>query len=231
MDNKTMNYTNQITTIEEHTRNTFLWMFLGLLLTAGIAYFCATTGLMLQLLIDKPFLCVVLIIAQIGVAISIGARLSNMRPVTAKILYFIYATLMGISFSSLMLIYDLGAIFIAFGISALYFGCLTVIGYTTKYNLMKFGPILMVGLFVLIVAEIIMIIMGLDITTKLMTGIGLVLFTGITIYDTQKMKVLYESNINNETILRKLSIYSAFELYLDFVNIFLYILRLVGSRD
>lgn len=223
--------TNPSTTLAQHTTKTFLWMFIGLLVTAAVAFGMAITGTMLTLLIKVPFLAIVLMIAQIGVAVAFGARLMKMKPITAIILYLTYAVLLGITFSSLMYVYDLGAIFLAFGLTALYFGSLAIIGYTTTIDLTKLGTILGVGLLIFVIAEIILMIMGVDITTKVFTAIGMLLFTGLTAYDVQKMKKLYLSNVHDEVALRKLSIYSAFDLYLDFINIFLYILRLVGSRD
>lgn len=230
-ENETYYYGTPVTTLEKHTRSTFLWMFIGLMVTAATAFTMAYTGWMLNLLLRVPMLSVVLLIAQIGVAIAFGARLTKMAPTTAKILFLAYAVILGITFSSLMYVYDLGAIFLAFGITAVYFGCLAFIGYTTKVDLMKLGSILMTGLLIFIIAEIILMFMGVDTTTKVFTGIGLILFTGITAYDTQKMKVLYQQYIHDENMLKKLSIYSAFDLYLDFINIFLYVLRLVGNRD
>ena len=219
------------TTLAQHTTKTFLWMFIGLLVTAAVAFAMAITGTMLTLLVKVPFLSIVLMIAQIGVAIAFGARLMKMKPATAIILYLTYAVLLGITFSSLMYVYDLGAIFLSFGLTALYFGCLAIIGYTTKIDLTKLGTILGIGLVIFVIAEIILMILGVDITTKVFTAIGMLLFTGLTAYDVQKMKKLYLSSVHDANLLKKLSIYSAFDLYLDFINIFLYILRLVGSRD
>lgn len=215
----------------QHSRNTFIWMFFGLLVTAIVAYGMAKTGLMLTLLVKVPLLSIIITIAQFGVAIAFGARLMKMKPVTAIILYLTYAVLLGITFSSLMYLYDLGAIFISFGLTAIYFGSLALIGTTTDLDLSKLGLICGVGLIVLVIAEIILMIMGVDTTTKVFTAIGMLIFTGLTAYDAQKMKKLYINNMHDHETLKKLSIYSAFDLYLDFINIFLYILRLVGSRD
>ena len=98
-------------------------------------------------------------------------------------------------------------------------------------NLLRFGPILFGSLLALIITEVIMMFMRADTSTMLMSAIGLLIFTGLTAYDAQKMKALYASYEGDEEMLKKLSIYSAFELYLDFINIFLYILRFVGNRD
>ena len=231
LNQESMYYGTPSTTLEQHTRNTFLWMFGGLLVTALVAYFFANTGLMLYFLLEAPFLSIVLLIAQLGIAVAFGARLMKMKSSTAIILYLLYAITLGVTFSSLMYIYDLGSIFFAFGLTAIYFGALALIGYTTKIDLTKLGTICIIGLIVLVIAEIILMLIGVDTTTKIFTAIGMLIFTGLTAYDVQKMKKLYVAHLQDDELLKKLSIYSAFDLYLDFINIFLYVLRLVGNRD
>ena len=136
----------------------------------------------------------------------------------------------GFTFSVFAYAYDVQSIAIAFGITAVYFGSLTVIGYTTKINLMKFGPLLYVSLLVLIVVQVILLFVHAGAETMMFTMIGLLIFTGLTAYDVQKMKVLY-LECQDEEMRERLSVYSALELYLDFINMFLYILRIVGNRD
>lgn len=231
MENEFTYYETPSVTLAQHTRKTFLWMFLGLMVTALVAFGMAKTGLMLTLLVKVPLLSIIILIAQIGVAIAFGARLMKMKPVTATILYFVYAVLLGTSLSSLMYVYELGTIFVAFGLTAIYFAALAIIGYTTSLDLTKLGMICGIGLIILVIAEIILMFVGVDTTTKVFTAIGMIIFTGLTAYDVQKIKTLYATSLADPQTLSKLSIYSAFELYLDFINIFLYILRLVGSRD
>lgn len=220
-----------VTTMQQHSLRTFGWMGVGLTITAVVAFVLGGSNFTLRLLYGFPMLPIILMIAQIGVAIAFGARLSKMHASTAKVLFIAYAVLMGVTFSTLAYVYDLGSIAIAFAITAVYFGSLVFIGMTTKINLMRFGPILMGGLITLIIAEVIMMFMGMDINTMLFSAIGLLLFTAITAYDAQKMKALYTRYENDEVMLSKLAIYSAFDLYLDFINIFLYILRFVGNKD
>lgn len=219
------------TTMQQHSLHTFAWMGVGLAITAVVAFALGASDFTLRLLYSFPMLPMILIIAQIGVAISFAARLSKMRASTAKVLFFSYAILMGVTFSTLAYVYDLGSIAIAFAITAVYFGSLVFIGMTTKMNLLRFGPILMGGLITLIIAEVVMMLFGMDMNTMVFSALGLLLFTAITAYDAQKMKALYKSYENDEVMLSKLSIYSAFDLYLDFINIFLYILRFVGNKD
>jgi len=160
-----------------------------------------------------------------------GARLHKLSTVTAKILFFTYAALLGITLSTLAFAYDLGSISIAFLVSLVYFGSLIVIGTRTKMNLLRFGPLLFGALLTFFIASVVMMLFNIDTNTMVMSFIGLLIFTGLCAYDAQKVKALYFQFEHDETMLKKISIYSAFELYLDFINIFLYILRMLGNRD
>ena len=219
------------TSLQQHAVKTFVWMTIGLLVTAATAFAVFNSDLIYFIYGRGSFLPLVLIIAQFGVVIALGARLTKMSPTSAKVLFLAYSALTGVTFSTLGLAYALADLGIAFLITAVYFGSLVVIGYTTKMNLLRFGPLLFGGLLALIIVEVVMMLMGADTTTMAFSAIGLLLFTGITAYDAQKMKALYASYEGDEEMLKKLSIYSAFELYLDFINIFLYILRFVGKKD
>ena len=219
------------TSMRSAVTRTYLWMLVGVLITGVIAALCSNSLQFQIALYTNPYSSWILLIAQIGVAVAFSARLFKMSMTTARILFLAYAALLGVTCSSLALVYDIASIAFAFILSAGYFLGLTVIGYTTKANLLKFGPILYTGLFVLIIVEVIMMLFGMDTSTMLFTAIGLALFTGITAYDTQKMKVLLQQAQGDEDMTKRVSIYSAFQLYLDFINIFIYIMRIVGSRD
>lgn len=219
-----------ITSMQKHSVRTFAWMTIGLLITAVTAVVVYQSELM-YVIYSNRFMPLIILVAQLGVVVALAARIMKMSPTTAKLTFVGYSILTGITFSTLAVVYPLGTIGVAFGISAVYFGSLVVIGYTTKMNLLRFGPILYGGLLAFIIVEVVMYFLGMDITTMVMSGIGLALFTGITAYDTQKMKALYAQYAHDETMLEKLSIYSALDLYLDFINIFLYILRFVSNKD
>ena len=228
-----MNYENYEfapVTLREHTLKTFLWMFVGLLVTTAVSFVSIQTGLLLHLLIKIPYLAFVFLIAQIAVVLLFNRQLKKLNPTMTLLFYIIYSVIMGISISSIAYVYDLRSIFMAFLICVVYFGLLVFIGYTTKFNLMKLGPILFVGLLALVIVEIAMLIFKMPIDTMIISAISLVLFTGITAYDTQKMKLLYAENVDNQQALKTLAIYSAFQLYLDFINLFLDILRLISKR-
>lgn len=216
--------------LRKYTIRTFSWMGLGLALTFFVAYLVLSTDL-IYLIYGNEIIPYVIFIAQLGVAVAFGARLSKMTVTSARVLFLVYAALLGLTFSSIGLEFDMSTIIFAFLITAIYFVSLIVIGMTTKINLLRFGPILIGGLITLIIVEVIMMLMNASIDTMLFSAIGLILFTGLTAYDAQKMSMLYYQNEGNPEVLKTLSIYSAFELYLDFINIFLYILRFLRDND
>lgn len=218
-------------TLKHNVSMTFVWMALGVAVSGIVAFICYNSLDFLVMLYYNRFMPFVLLATQLGIAVVFTARLFKMKVATVRILYFAYAALLGVTLAAITLVYDLGSVVLAFALSVGYFAALAVIGYTTKMNLMRLGPILFTGLFVLIIAEVIMMFMGMDTNTLLIAGIGLALFTGLTAYDTQKMKNMYIQFQSDEDMIQRLSVYNAFQLYLDFVNIFLYILRFVGNRD
>lgn len=218
------------TSLQRHVVRTFGWMFVGLLVTAATAFAVSTTSLM-PYIFSFRFAPIILLVAQIGVVVSLVGRISKISPTSAKLLFMLYSILTGVTFSVLGLAYGLGTLAPAFVVTAVYFGCLVLIGVTTKMNLLRFGPILFAGLLALIISQVIMAFMGVSSDSMLFSAIGLLLFTAITAYDAQKMKALYMQHEGDEVMLKRLSIYSAFDLYLDFINIFLYILRFLGNRD
>ena len=140
---------------------------------------------------------------------------------------------MGFTLSSIFMIYDLGSIGLALGICAAFFFVLTMFGMTTKINMLKAGPILLVGLVVLIVAELLLtFLFPGDTMLMVVSAIGLVLFAAMTVHDAQQTRAIFNEYAGyGPEMIKKVSIICALNLYLDFVNIFLYILQLLGNRD
>lgn len=218
--------------MQKHFLKTYLWMFLGVLTTFGVAYLCSNSFNFVYTIYSSPFIYLGLVIAQFGVVIALSARLMKMSSTACTILYFLYAILTGITFSAIFLAYDLGSIAFAFLLAALFFGSLVAIGSTIKKDLSGIGSICLAGLFAMIIYSLVCFIFKLSMNSYLYSIIGLVIFMGITAWDAQKAKRLAMQYCYDEVMMSKLSIYSAFELYLDFINIFLYILRLLGKgRD
>ncbi len=214
--------------LKKYAVKTFAWMTLGLLVTTVVAFAVYSSNLVYYLY-DSGFIPLILLFAQIGVTVALAARFMKMSVTGTKFLFLTYSILTGITFSILGLVYLPGTLAAAFLITTVYFGSLTIIGYTTKMNLLRFGPVLFAGLISLVIVETIFLFMGADISTMAFSVVGLLLFTGITAYDVQKLKVLYLSYENDIEMQNKLSIYSAFQLYLDFINIFLYVLRFLDK--
>ena len=217
--------------MRRHIVKTLGWMALGLFVTAASAAFFYVSNIYSMLYLTFGGMITILsVILQVGVVFALCSRLTERSVASTRTLFFVYALITGFTFSVFAYAYDVQSIAIAFGITAVYFGSLTVIWYTTKINLMKFGPLLYVSLLVLIVVQVILLFVHAGAETMMFTMIGLLIFTGLTAYDVQKMKVLY-LECQDEEMRERLSVYSALELYLDFINMFLYILRIVGNRD
>ncbi len=217
--------------MRRHIVKTLGWMALGLFVTAASAAFFYVSNIYSMLYLTFGGMITILsVILQVGVVFALCSRLTERSVASTRTLFFVYALITGFTFSVFAYAYDVQSIAIAFGITAVYFGSLTVIGYTTKINLMKFGPLLYVSLLVLIVVQVVLLFVHAGAETMMFTMIGLLIFTGLTAYDVQKMKALY-LECQDEEMRERLSVYSALELYLDFINMFLYILRIVGNRD
>ena len=218
-------------TLQRHAIHTYMWMVLGMFVTAVTAYFLNVTNLNLRLLIGVPFMPWIMLIAELGVVVVFCARLMKMSTATAKLLFLVYSIITGFTFSLLTYQFSMQAISTAFFVTSIYFGSLVVIGHTIHADLSKVGVIASIGLLVMIVVEVVMMFMGINTYTRLFSAIGLLLFTAFTAYDAQKMKKLYYAYQGQPSVLKNLSIYSAFELYLDFIHLFLYILRFVSNDD
>ncbi len=208
----------------------FAWMFLGVLLTGIVATFTYASGF-LMVLMNIPFLYLFLIFFPIVLCLFFGKAMQASSSSAIKVMFILYALSMGISMASLGLSYNLGVIGIAFGVSSFYFLCLVLIGLTTKRDLSKIGTLCMVGLFAILISQIFLALFHVNYSVRFYSILGLLIFTGLTAWDVQKMNQVLTFSNGQVVEQEKMSIYFALQLYLDFVNIFLYILRLVGSKN
>ncbi|MBO6233584.1 MAG: Bax inhibitor-1/YccA family protein [Clostridia bacterium] len=204
---------------------TFFWMFLGLIGTAIVAAYTFYSGLCYQLLFSNAF-AVVAIIELIAVLVF-SFLFRRLSPTVAGIIYFIYAFLNGITLSTIFAIYELNSIVLIFIATAAIFGALAYIGYKTQRNLSDWHTILTVILIVGIIASIVNLFLQNSTLDILLTWGILILFGAFTIYDMNKLKeISQDESLDQE----KLYIYGALQLYLDFINIFLRLLRLFASK-
>lgn len=212
-----------------YTAKTFLWMFLGLLTTFAVAFFGYATGSILYVF-AIPYFHIVLLVVELGVVLFLSARLHSLRVGTARTLFFVYAAVNGVVFSAYFLIFDMLSLILIFAMTALYFGVMALYGYRTKTDLSRLRPILVGGLIFLIVCGLLSLFLPLGIVDRVVCLIGVAIFLGFTAYDTQKIRALYDAYQGDQAMLERASIYSALQLYLDFINLFLYLLRFLGKN-
>ena len=213
--------------ISSYTAKTFGWMFLGLMTTFAASLAIYFTGAIYYLY--SGILPFVLLIAELGVVIYLSARLNKMSIGMARGLFFAYALLNAVTFSSIFAIYSASSLVFVFGMTALYFGVMALYGMVTKTDLSRVRPVLLFGLIALLVLALLSVfIPGMDTGMCL---IGVVIFVAFTAYDKQMIRRNYMAFQGNPELLQKASIISALQLYLDFINLFVYLIRLFGKRD
>ncbi len=205
---------------------TFFWMFLGLLGSGIIAWYTYASGLFINILMGDYFN--ILLIVELLVVLGFSLLFKKLPPIAVGILYFVYSMINGITLSTIFVVFELSSIIYVFGISALIFAALGLIGYKTNKDLTSWGPYLSVFLIAGILLSIVNVFILKNTTFELILDwLILILFFSITIYDINKMKLLQEDpSIDND----KIHIYCAMQLYLDFINIFLRILSIFGKR-
>ena len=211
-------------------RQVYLRMFLALLVTAITAYYVAVTPAVTQFVFGSRMVFWILIIAEFGLVIGLSAALHKMSTTTANVMLLLYAVLNGVTLSSIFFVYQLGSIAFTFFITAGVFLAMSIYGYVTKKDLNTFGSYCVMGLFGIIIATIVNLFVHSSTLEWIVSFIGVGIFMGLTAWDTQKIK---ESAYAIEPSgVGKLAVIGALSLYLDFINMFLYLLRFFGnSRD
>ena len=215
--------------ISAYTVKTFLWMFLGLMTTFAVALFGYVTGTIVYVF-AIPYFHIILLVAELAVVLVLSARLQTLNVATARVLFFAYAVLNGIVFSVYFLVFSMLSLILVFAMTAVYFGGMAVYGYCTKTDLSRLRPILVGGLLFLIVFGLLSLFLPMGMADRVVCLIGVAVFLAFTAYDTQKIRTYYQAYQGDQAMLERASIFSALQLYLDFVNLFLYLLRLLGKN-
>ncbi|MFD2284723.1 BAX inhibitor (BI)-1/YccA family protein [Pedobacter petrophilus] len=224
--------------------NVFLWMFVALTLSTVAAYlFSSNPELMQYLRVENPdtgrmsttIFGYIAMFAPLGLVMLMGFGLSKLSYPVLLSVFVLYAVLTGISLSFILLAYTAGSVVSCFAAAAGIFGIMAFMGYTTDIDLSKFGPILMVGVIGLVIASVINMFIQSEQFSLFMAFIGIAVFTALTAYDVQKIKRIGEGiEASGEQVLqvesKKMAIVAALSLYLDFLNIFIFLLRLFGNR-
>ncbi len=209
-------------------RQVYIWMGLGMLLTAFIAYVTVSTSLIN--LAANPVILVVAIIAEFGLVIAINFAFQKISSGVAATLFFAYAALNGFTLSMVLLAFSIASVFVAFAATAALFGAMSIIGYTTKVDLSRMGTYLMMGVIGLVIAMVVNMFVNSGPLDTLISMAGVLIFTALTAYDTQRIGRMAAGMSMTGESATKFGIFGALKLYLDFINMFLFMLRLVGRR-
>lgn len=245
MDNQNfnVNYANP-QTIARPLEKTFIasvfsWMAAALAITGITAYVFGTDMSYFQYLVNIDVtgkitgmsgLGWLVTFAPIGFVFLMSLGYQRLSSTALIALYLVYSVIMGMSLSFIFLVYTHASIYSTFGVAAAMFGAMALVGYTTNTDLTKFGSIMMMGLIGIIIASIINFFVNSESFNYFITIIGVLVFTGLTAYDVQKLRRIGEGVEYGTEATAKLSIMGALNLYLDFINLFLFLLRLFGSR-
>lgn len=219
---------SEVKTLNAYINDTFRWLMLGVTVTFVTAFTVEKSQIM-NTLYQHSLLPAVLVLAELGIAMYFGLKLFKMDPMVARVMFLVYAFLTGLSFSVIISFYTAMSVSMAFLVAAVFFGILVLAGSYTRIDLTRIGNICYIGLIVYIVYAMLSMLLGWN--QFILPFIALVLFAGITAYDMQKTINFYHQFQSNETMLKRLSIFSAFNLYLDFINIFIQLLRIFGDNE
>lgn len=223
--------------LRQHMLKVYNYMASGLALTGIIALFTAKTPALLNLLyavgptgkMSPTILAWVVMLAPIGLVFFMSARIHAMKSSTAQALFWVYAALMGLSLANVFLVFTGASVARVFFISAGVFAAMSLYGYTTKRDLSGFGSFLMMGLIGIVIAMVVNIFLQSSALHFVISVVGVLVFVGLTAYDTQEIKSIYLESDDGEVSGKK-AIMGALKLYLDFINIFIMLLQLIGDR-
>ncbi len=203
----------------------YFWLFVGLLVTFATGAYTANNQDALSVIFAKGYYWI-LILIELGLAIFLSARIHKMQPTTAKISYLLYAFFSGLTFASLFVVYKLESIILVFAVTAILFLIFALIGHFTKLDLSKIGTYLIMLLIGIILCTLVNLFLQNSTFDIIISIISIIIFLGFIAYDVQKIK-----RLNGYLIEDNLAVLGAFELYLDFINIFIDLLRLFGKTD
>ena len=215
----------------------FLWMAFAMVVTAVTAYLFATSAELIGSLVDfktgrMSMLGWIVMLAPIGFVLLMSFGFQRLSSAIMTLLFIAFSVLMGMSLSFVLIVYTAASVYKTFAIAAGMFGVMAILGYTTKTDLTRFGSIMIMGLIGLMIAMVANFFLQSSTMDYIISVIGVLIFTGLTAYDVQKLKRI-GAGISGELVdanTRKLSIMGALTLYLDFINLFLFLLRFLGDR-
>lgn len=232
METNPSHYTaeNQTALQSTFVPSVFAWMTVALAITAFTALFTVATPAIMNFIFSSKLTFFGLIFAELGLVMGITAALNRISSPVAVMLFLLYAVLNGLTLSSIFLAYELGTIGFTFLVTAGTFAAMSIYGYFTKEDLTKLGSLLGMGLIGLVFAIVVNLFLKSDMVGWVINLVGVFIFVGLVAWDTQKLKLMSEA-IDSRESARKMSIMGALSLYLDFINLFLFLLRLFSRRN
>ncbi|MFZ5426916.1 MAG: Bax inhibitor-1/YccA family protein [Thermodesulfobacteriota bacterium] len=218
-------------TLGAFMRGVYGWMAAGLGLTAAVAVFTASSPALMNLIFGNMITMIVLVVAQFGLVIALSAAINRLSAGAATGMFMLYSGLTGLTLSGIFAVYTGATIASAFAVSAGMFLAMSIYGLVTKRDLTSWGSFLFMGLIGIILASVVNIFVQSTMMAKILNYVGVLVFVGLTAYDTQRLKDMGEhAPLGDATALRRGSILGALTLYLDFINLFLMMLRIFGGN-
>jgi len=212
-------------------RKVYVWMTLALVITGFTAYGVATSPGVLQAIYSNQLLFWGMIIAEFALVIGVSAAINRISLTTATLMFVLYSVINGALLSYIFLVYTASSIATVFFITAGTFGTMALVGYTTKTDLTSIGKYLFMALIGLIIATIVNVFIKSSGMTLVLSYVGVLIFVGLTAYDSQKIKQMLMQAPDAGESAQKLALLGALTLYLDFINLFIYLLRIFGKRE
>ena len=212
-------------------RKVYVWMTLALVITGFTAYGVATSPGVLQAIYGNQLLFWGMIIAEFALVIGVGAAINRLSLTTATLMFILYSVINGALLSYIFLVYTASSVATVFFITAGTFGAMALVGYTTKTVLTSIGKYLFMALIGLIIATVVNVFIKSEGFTYILSYIGVLIFVGLTAYDSQKIKQMLIQAPDAGESAQKLALLGALTLYLDFINLFIYLLRIFGKRE
>lgn len=238
MDYQELNYQNVATREEKAAvafpalmRKVYVWMSMALVITGLTAWLVSHNQSLIQLIYGNQVAIWVLIIAELGLVIGLSAAINKLSLTAATLMFILYSVINGAVLSSIFLVFSVKSIGTVFFITAGTFAAMSLFGYFTKSDLTSMGKLLMMAVIGLIIATVVNLFVkssGLD---MIISYAGVLIFVGLTAYDTQKIKKMCVMAPDMGETMQKLALLGALSLYLDFINLFIYLLRIFGNRD
>lgn len=212
-------------------RSVYLWMTLALVITGFVAMYVAKSYALISMIAQNSIMFWGILIAELGLVMYMSARINRISFTTATLLFIAYSVLNGVTMSILFMVYTLSSIATTFFVTAGTFGAMALFGYVTKKDLTRIGSLCIMGVIGLIIASVVNLFLQNSMMDMIISYVGVLLFVGLTAYDSQKIKqLLGGDDIEVNETAQKIALMGALTLYLDFINLFIYLLRILGDR-